>query len=140
VDQRLADTLKVNILFNSTPSFNPITRELSVSISVKYLYNVTTQNNLNVAITESNIIDPQETPTGVDTFYVHNNVLDTLLTPVGGAPITGPLNAGYTIKPITYSCILPASWNAANCNIVAFVTNSTASDIEVLQAQEVKVY
>jgi hypothetical protein len=138
VSSRLLDTLKVNI-FISTPSFNPITRQLSVSVLVKYIDNVTTPNNLNVAITESSIIDPQANGTAIDTYYVHNNVLRALMTPVSGDPITGTLNAGYEVTK-TYTYTLPALWNAANCNIVAFVTNLTASDIEVLQAQEVRVY
>jgi hypothetical protein len=138
VQSRLLDTLKVNI-FISTPAFNPLTRQLSVSILVKYIDNVTTSNNLNVAITESGITDPQSNLTVIDTYYVHNNVLRALMTPVTGDPISGTLNAGYEVTK-TYTYTLPALWNAANCNIVAFVTNSTESDIEVLQTQEIRLY
>lgn len=136
VGQRVIDTDKVNIFI--TPTYNSSTRQVTVSVQVKYLYDVTDLNNLNVAITENGIVDPQANQTVIDTYYVHNNVLRDLITPSTGDPIPGTLDAGYSVtKKYTYT--LPGLWNAANCNIVAFVTNSSSTDIEVLQAQEVKL-
>lgn len=129
--QRLGDTLKVAVDLNN--SYNAANRKLDVTVTLNYLYDVADAQNITVYLTESGIVDPQEFPTYVDTFYVHNYVLrDALTDPLGDA-VTETTGAGAQVVR-NYNVTLPQTWVAGNCRVVAFVSRSTTGSKEVLQA------
>lgn len=127
---QLLEPLKVKVNFNNT--YNPSDRKLNVKVSFEYLEEITDAQSITVLITENDIVDAQETPQGVDTFYVHRHVLRAVLTNAIGDLITEPTPAGAIINR-NYQFTLPAAWNDTKCRIVAFVARNTAESKEVLQ-------
>ncbi len=128
--QQLQEPLKVKINLNA--NYNVVDRKLTTSVSLEYLEEITDAQSITVLITEDGIIDAQETPTGVDTFYVHRHVLRAVLTNAIGDLITEPTPSGAVITR-SYQYTLPSGWNDTNCRVVAFVTRNTAESKEVLQ-------
>jgi hypothetical protein len=60
-----------------------------------------------------------------------------MLTPFDGQDLAQGLEAGEEFEA-TFSYTVSSDWNAANCNIIVFVSrNTSAGDIYVLQAGEV---
>jgi hypothetical protein len=127
---QLQEPLKVKINFNNT--YNPSERKLTANISLAYLEEITDAQSITVLITENDIIDAQETPQGVDTFYVHKHVLRAVLTNAIGDLITESTPAGAIINR-SYTFTLPAAWNDTKCRVVAFVARNTSDSKEVLQ-------
>lgn len=126
-------------------NFNPVTRELEVSVTVEALADINEDIRINVMLTEDNIIDPQANtaaPGGRTTEYRHRHVLRSMLTNFDGNFLAANMKFGDKISK-EYKFTLPAEsgwWNAENCHIVAFVTDaSTNSPGEVLNATEVSI-
>ena len=92
---------------------------------------------MHVMLTESGILEPQLTPSGVDTFYVHNHVLRDMITPSVGSPIIGNKTPGHATKYLMPDFEIPASWNADSVHIVTFVT--ITDSLNVLQVIENKL-
>ena len=136
VSQELNDTLKVSIDVENV--YNSSTRLLTVNTQLNYLTDVTDAQKINVFILENDIIDPQETPDGVDTFYVHNNILRKVLTNITGDAITESTTSGSVINK-SYSYTLPTGWNADNCKVLVFVCANTVDKKDVLQVVGEKV-
>ncbi len=127
---QLQEPLKVKVNFNNT--YTPSDRKLNVNVTFDYLEAITDAQSVTVLITENDIIDAQETPQGVDTFYVHKHVLRAVLTNANGDLITEQTPAGATITR-NYQFTLPAGWNDTKCRVVAFVAKNIADSKEVLQ-------
>jgi hypothetical protein len=136
VSQELNDTLKVSIDVENV--YNSSTRLLTVNTQLNYLTDVTDAQKINIFILENDIIDPQETPDGVDTFYVHNNILRKVLTNLTGDAITEATTSGSVINK-SYSYTLPTGWNADNCKVLVFVCANTVDKKDVLQVVGEKV-
>ncbi|MBP7821826.1 MAG: Omp28 family outer membrane lipoprotein [Saprospiraceae bacterium] len=113
-------------------------RTLNITIRGTALSNLGSDNSLSVLITESNIIDYQYTPEGGKNDYEHKHVLRKYLTPFNGAAITDALQTGKVIER-TFSIVLPNEWNAANCDVVAFVHKTANDNKEVIQVEEAAV-
>lgn len=125
------------------PTFNETTRKLDVELKL-YPQEIISEPDvrLSVMLTESNIVDIQDTPDGKVTDYKHKHVLRHMLTSYLGDAISESLAPGNVITK-NYSFTLPESWNAGEpslqeneMHVVAFVHLGTTSK-EVLQAIEV---
>lgn len=126
-------------------NFNPVTRELEVSVTVEALADINEDIRINVMLTEDNIIDPQANtaaPGGRTTEYRHRHVLRSMLTNFDGNFLAANMKFGDKISK-EYKFTIPAEngwWNADNCHIVAFVTDASSnSPGEVLNATEVSI-
>ena len=134
ITQQLQIAPAVELSISKT--YNSSTRELNVTVNGIAKQPVSGDLRLSVMLTESGIIDAQydsEAPGGTVDNYVHNHVLRTMLTPAAGAPIVSSLSTGQTFSQ-SYSSTLDPSWNPANMEIIAFISNVQGSSIPVLQA------
>jgi hypothetical protein len=130
VTDRLDDTLKVEIGLDN--NYNASTRKLDIAVNLKYLYDIGNAQRITLYITESDIVEPQLTPAGIDTFYVHRNVARAVLTAAEGDDITETTTAGTELQR-SYSFTLPNNWVAGNCRVIALVGKNTVDSKEVLQ-------
>ncbi|MCH8904272.1 MAG: Omp28-related outer membrane protein [Bacteroidetes bacterium] len=129
VDDELLIGTDVNMYLTSSV----VNNNLTVRVELHYIKDITEDNYISVMILEDGIIDPQLGFGGVDTFYVHNNVLRDMLTPFNGFKIQHSQVAGRIIIQEFFLGNIPAEWSQANCRIIAFV-NQFTNDFEVLQA------
>ncbi|MBP7273599.1 MAG: Omp28-related outer membrane protein [Saprospiraceae bacterium] len=110
-------------------------RNLTVKSTIVPTEDINGEVRLTVMLTETNILDKQLTPTGLNIDYSHKHVLRKVLTNFDGNAITETLRAGVPIEK-SYAFTLPEAWNIENCKIVAFVHRATATDKHILQAEE----
>lgn len=112
-----------------------------VKVNVSYTKQVTSKNYITVAIIEDNIVDAQEYPDRIDTFYNFKHVFRQLFTPAGGTSIIdsiGTKEPGRVYEG-SYKYSIDARWKPENCRIVVIVHNNDADSKEVLQVEEVDV-
>lgn len=126
-------------------NFNPVTRELEVSVTIEAFADINEDIRINVMLTEDNIIDPQANTSatnGRTVEYRHRHVLRAMLTNFDGNFLSANMKFGDKLTK-EYSFTLPAEngwWDADNVHLVAFVTDaSTNAPGEVLNATEVSI-
>ena len=111
----LATPAPVNI--GAATQFDEGTRTLTVNVEVYYTAAGSGANDhLSVLLTESDIIGFQASG-GAN--YAHQHVLRTFLTPLWGDELMSDTPGA--LEQRTYTFSVPASWNIANCHVVAFV-------------------
>ena len=124
VNDRLGVTPPANLYLES--DFDEATSEMLLTVTIKFTTDVPGDTRLSIAITENDIVDAQETPAGVDSFYVHQHTLRDMITPPTGIPIDVSTPAGRVIiKQLRYS--IPEHWDADHCEVVAFVHKNDGS-------------
>ena len=135
---------KENVLsITTTTEYDTVTRKLEVYVSMIPLVDLAGNFKLNVALTESHIIDAQTLRDGsVKEDYEFDNVLRDMITPWDGQSIgSGLKKDDIIIKSFSYT--LPEDenlWKAENIKVVAFVTGGEESDMRpVLNASESKI-
>lgn len=130
---------------SSTPSvislgfvknYDATNRKLDVEVKLIPTETLTSDVRLSVALTESGIIDQQETPAGKKSDYTHKNVFRKMLTKFDGDVLSG-LKKGEPISK-TFNILLPANWVAENCKLIAFV-HKNGVEKEVLQVNDVNL-
>ncbi len=139
VDQAINEEPEMGM--NMATTFDPITRELTVNVTMVPATNITGDVRLTLMITESNLIDKQETPEGRVDDYDHDHILRAVISGVNGDKITEALTSGAVIEK-NYTFTMPAEdgwWVADNCNVVAFASHFDGEDLTILQADEVHV-
>lgn len=122
-----------------TKVFDPETRELKVTVNGIGKQSLSGDIRISIMLTESGIIDAQldqDSPGGKVDNYVHNHVLRNMLTPAAGTSILNSIVTGQVFS-MALSTIIDEGWNEHNMEIIAFVTNVSASDKTVLQATSV---
>lgn len=113
-------------------------RNLKVQYTVEYLDNVGGASNIQLWITEDNIVAPQKLANGsVYPRYVHNHLLRASMAGDWGDELGSGHKAGEVVHGEA-EIVLDANWNAENCNVVAFV--QLQSDKSVLQALQTPIY
>jgi len=133
---------KPNVTFiDMISEYNSETREVTATVTISPIVDLTGNFNLSVALTENKIIDSQKMPDGsLNTEYEFENVMRDMLTPYDGEPIGSNLKSGDKIvKTFTYT--LPESddlWVAENIDLVAFVTGGEKNNFSpVLNAVKI---
>ena len=122
---------RVKIALKST--FNPTSRKVDLEVKLYPQEDIADPDvRISVMLTESNIVDIQDTPDGKINDYVHRHALRDMLTSYLGEAITEPLTTG-TILTKNFSYTLPAGWNEEEMDAIAFVHLGGGSK-EVLQA------
>lgn len=133
VNEMLALPSPVNLGVAS--AFDAGTRELTVTVELLYTADSPAgEDFISVLLTENGIIGPQTDygPSGNHTDYEHNHVLRTYITPTWGEAVGTTAQGTSVIR--TYTFTVPEEWNAANCDVVAFVSEDHS---DVYQVREV---
>ena len=124
-------TTQINLTVSSS-SYNPVTRELSVSVDATALQDLTGQYKISYILTENNVVYPQNYysscgTAGYHNDYVHKWIARTVVNdPSGDNVNTGTWNQNQVItKNVTTT--IDNAWVAENCvmNIIVFKENPT---------------
>jgi hypothetical protein len=137
ITAELGEDYKVDMFVNN--EYNEITRSLDIEVRIAPEVTITGDYNLTVMITQDSIVDPQKD--GLETIqnYVHRHVLRDIISSVGGNQVTEPLTGG-TLVTKNFSIVLPTTWDAKHCEIVAFIHGgANNTNKEALQAAKGKV-
>ena len=118
VNEQLMETVPVNIEMEA--AFDSETRNLQVVVELNYLEDISETNFMSLILTENNIIDKQDTDTGIVEDYVHQHILRKILTAPEGNPITTILEPGRVYIRL-FNYILPTDWNENNMDVIAIV-------------------
>lgn len=103
----------------------------TLEVSVSCVANESVAGNLQVWITESNIIGFQLTDKGMNQQYTHNHVLRAAMNGTWGEAVV----VSETPVSKTYSYAIPNEWNAENLAIVAFVYNDAEGVVQVVEKE-----
>lgn len=110
--------------------------EMIIDVSTKAKTSFAAGHNVVVCITEDSIIDWQTVAGQGDVSdYEHNHVLRDVVGSTWGQEI-GKLSIGDEATN-TFTCIIDPVWNLNNCNIVAYVYDT--SNYEVVQVEEIHI-
>lgn len=119
-------------------AYNAESRDLNVKVSGKIMRDQTDDLNLVVCLMEDGITGLQQTPSGVNTEYVHRHVFRGTLDGLawGSSIGSSPFAEGFTFEK-TYNYTLPEGFDANRCAVVAYVFQD--SDKAILQVEEAEV-
>ena len=121
----------------SNVEYDETSRNLKVDISTKALVELPDTYSLTVCIMEDSIVGKQLKPEGDDLNYVHRHVFRKTINGAWGEEINTTAIAPEEVITISYTTTLDAAYNADNCHIIAYVSNSNTK--EVLQVIEKKI-
>lgn len=132
----VATILQEEASLEMTPevNYNEATRNLEVSIKSHFLAELPYTYNLTVCIMEDSIIGKQE---GMGNDYVHRHVFRGTMNGTWGEEINTTAIAPEEEIVKSYTTTLNADYNADQCYIIAYVSNSETK--EVLQVTEKKI-
>jgi hypothetical protein len=110
----------------TNPTINLVTRKIGGTVSATALQNLTDAYSIFIAITEDNLVYPQNVyaacgTAGVNNSFIHDHVVRAVVTPNAGTQLTaGPWNSGTTL---TYNLdyTVPAGIELSNCHVVTVV-------------------
>ena len=110
--------------------------EMTIDVSTQAKVSFTTSHNVVVCITEDHIIDWQTVAGQGDVSdYEHNHVLRDVIGSTWGQEIDEISVGDETTN--TFTCIIDPTWNLNNCNIIAYVYDT--SNYEVIQVEEIHI-
>ncbi len=120
--------------------YNPVSREVDVTVSINPLVDLTGDFRLSVMLTQSHIIDAQLNSAEVIPDFEHNHVLRKILTAFNGNPLPSTL-AKDDIIARSFTYVLPEEdlggpYIPENMHVVASVANVAGDSKEVYQAAE----
>lgn len=104
-----------------TPTYDEATRTLKIDYNLDFIQGVPQALTMQLYIIENGIITWQVTPNGLDRNYVNNHVLRTALYGTWGTEIGSGFAPG-TQHNGSATTTLDANWDAANCQVVGFVS------------------
>lgn len=140
-NQRLSMADSVNL--SVTSSYNATNDTATITATVTYLQQVSTRQNLSIAIVEDSIIDLQEIPSGIDNNYLFTNVFRDMVT---SAPYGDPVLPTKTVKEPgrverrIYTYKVNPAWKAKHCRVIAFVNYSNSElNKDVFQSVQTKL-
>jgi thiol-disulfide isomerase/thioredoxin len=123
----------VSLSFDKT--YNSMTRQFQMTIkAVENTKDALKNVVFSAMITEDNILDTQETPSGRQSNYKHRHIFrgfaadEVAVNPTGAAQISYSFNA--TLKP---------NWLVENCSIVLVLSQKNGDTKDVLQVAESKI-
>ena len=135
----VAETLQEEAALEITPTieYNEATRNLKVDVTSKFIAELPDTYSLTVCIMEDSIVGMQVTPEGNNSNFLHRHVFRTTMNGAWGEDInTTAIAPGDEIKK-SYTKTLDAAYNADQCYIIAYVSNSDTK--EILQVTEKKI-
>ncbi|MEM1214333.1 MAG: Omp28 family outer membrane lipoprotein [Bacteroidota bacterium] len=136
IAEELAPEPSVRIDIQNT--YNANSRDLTIEVDMYAVEDVNAEDvRLTVYLTESNVVDMQQTPEGRDANYTHKHVFRKALTAVAGEQISEAFTTGAVISR-SFDYVLPDNFKDTECEIVAFVHRG-GETLDVLQAHRAKV-
>lgn len=126
-----------NVRLLLAKDYNEETRELRVSAYSKFLAEFSDTYSLTVCIMEDSIVGMQVTPQGNNPDYIHRHVFRTTMNGTWGTELNTEVIAPNEEIVKSYSIILDEAYNADQCYIIAYVSNSETK--EILQVVEKKI-
>ncbi len=135
VEEQLTEPPIVNVSLET--NLDPVRRTLSIIVQAHFLETVSEATRISVMVLESGIVDPQQTNTGKQDDYVHNEVLRKMPTPATGELITNTTEVGRVIRK-GYRVDLPSQWNLNELDVVAFIHLGEPDNKSVLQVAHAK--
>lgn len=138
-NERLTQNVPVNIEIENTLETLGTSRNLKIKIKATYLQNITADNRLTIMLAEENVVAAQLTNSGVDSNYIHKNVVRAFLTRFNGDVLTAELTSGRVFEKEYKLNNLPQNWKLNDLKVVAFIHEFVASK-EVQQTQVKKVF
>jgi len=137
INAQLAIPQEANILIEN--DYNSSTRELTATVSTKFIALLEGTYAVTVCITEDSLSSPQKNndslvgPVPIIYDYIFMDMLRTNMNGTWGEELTASVDSALTYTK-TYSVTLDAAWTAKNCHVVAFVSNTETK--EVIQAEK----
>lgn len=117
-------------------SFDETTRQLTTTIDACQLEAYYDNLSITVCLMEDGIVGKQVAPGGVVNDYVHRHVFRTTLNGAYGDDLD--FADGHGLYTNTFKLLLPETYNADNCYIIAYVYSDT-DDMKILQTAISKV-
>ena len=135
VERELEKEQQINLAINH--EFDPITRELEITVNAIPLEDMQGEFKMNIMMTESHIIDAQDNQSTIELDYEHNHVLRDMITQFDGDFLTNELTES-VLASKSYTYTVPTDeqglWVPENLEIVAFISNTEGELKEVIQA------
>lgn len=123
-----------------TSEYDTGTRTATIHLRVAYTSTVTKKHAVTLLLTEDSLVDAQEYPDRIDTFYNFKHVMrDAITAPTGDPMLDGTSKDAGRVYERTFVYPVNAEWNARQCKLIAIVHNTESGDKEVLQAAESKL-
>ena len=139
VAQDIALAPQVNLELSSM--YNGSNNQVTVTVKIHYTQNISQPNNITIALTEDSVITAQLNGTVIDTNYVHNGVLRSILTSTTGDNVAYNANvtlvAGRVVQ-LVYQGAINTKWNPLHMHVVAFVHEHSTSQV-VYQAKKISL-
>ncbi len=140
-------TTKTPVNIELTSEFNDEKKQYEIVIVVRYTEVFEGKQSLHIYLTESKIMDIQNTPENKRAEYEFNHVLRDVLTPVDGKPFLTDVPAKEKGRVYIYKTgfkidsenELQKNWKPENMTVVAFVTANEPDDIHVYHVQSTKL-
>lgn len=135
----VAEALQEEAVVEIIPSveYNNVTRDIKVNITSKFLAKLPDAYSLTVCIMEDSIVGIQQTTEGLVDDYVHRHVFRTTMYGAWGEIINNTAIAPGDVITKSYTTTLNTAYNADQCYIIAYVSNSDTK--EILQVIEKKI-
>lgn len=116
-------------------TYNEATRALNINVGILPDQSLNEEFRLTVLITQDSIVDPQLFGATLIPNYIHRHVVRDVVSAPSGDPITEKFEPGQLISK-SFNVVLPDTWEAKHCSVVAYVHHGGNPDKEVLQAAE----
>jgi len=139
VTQEMTSPTQVNLALSDM--YNASNGVVTVVAQIHYTQNVSQPNNITIELTEDSVVTAQLDGSVIDTFYVHNNVLRSILTSTTGDNVA--YNANVTLVEgrviqLVYQDTISSQWNPQHMSVVAFVHEHANSQI-VYQSRKISL-
>jgi len=123
-NEHLNEASPVNVGLATT--YDSISNQLEIHVEIYYTADMTDENTINVAMSESGLIAQQS---GGSTNYVHRHVFRETFTAQWGDPITEPTIQGSFIQYSFYFDNSANEYNMDECEIVAYIVNAETTEV-----------
>ena len=123
-NQHLNEASPVNVGLATT--YDDVSNQLEILVEIYYTDDMTDENTLNVAMSESGLIAQQS---GGSTNYVHTHVFRETFTAQWGDPITESTTQGSFIQQSFSFDNSAGEYDMNECEIVAYIVNSQTDEV-----------
>lgn len=137
VDSQILKTTPVNIDSNKI-DYNENSKELKASFIISFTEDVTPETFVTVALTQSNMIDWQDSSAKIIRKYVHRDVLRKYMEPYYGLSL-GKANTKGRHYRISFTTLLKDENIPEDCQLVVIVHKLSKGDTEVFHAREFEI-
>lgn len=125
--------------FELSQNYNSVSRDLTFDIDGVFEEASTEAVYISAVITESGILDGQNTPTPVGWVndYVHKHVFRGAITHFSGDLLEDSFEAGDNFSK-SFSFTIPQEWNVSNCELIVYL-HYNGDSREILQVESAQL-